>query len=67
MMEGWIESHAEHREWELYPPDGREETQEDFLEDVISVLLSMRKKENKTSKKEEKRIETCGASEWMIL
>ena len=34
--------------------------QEDFLEDVIAVLLSMRKKENKTSKKEEKRIETCG-------
>lgn len=39
---------------------GREEMQEDFLEDVIAVLLSMRKKENKTSKKEEKRIETCG-------
>ena len=28
--------------------------QEDFLEDVISILLSMRKKENKTSKKGEK-------------
>lgn len=39
---------------------GREEMQEDFLEDVIAVLLSVRKKENKTSKKEEKRIETCG-------
>ena len=34
--------------------------QEDFLEDVIAVLLSVRKKQNKTSKKEEKRIETCG-------
>ena len=34
--------------------------QEDFLEDVISILLSMRKKENKTSKKEERRMEICG-------